>query len=349
MDRITTRRKFVLIAWLSIHTLLAQNQLTRTNNLLRAGDMVVKQQLGFIDPGLSGKNIEWDFSDVRMVDDKYHLSYFLPDEHVKDTVIGLEHETRYFYKLSSDTLSLTGYTNRTTQMTYDKPEVLYVFPLKYGDSIRTDFSGTGAYCQTVELKAEGYSQAVADAYGKLKTPDNGMLDVIRILRTKEFADIGLDNTRMLMKTYQWFTPGCRYPVFETIRSFTLRNDSTIENFSTSFYFSEIGREELNLADSVNANVLAADSARSVDLLVGCTTYPNPVSSLLTVNYQLKADANVSFLVCDSKGLPWISVPAISLQAGDRLQKINMSGLPAGYYVLHIRVNGKAYARTILKI
>ncbi|OJU45577.1 MAG: hypothetical protein BGN96_06860 [Bacteroidales bacterium 45-6] len=349
MKKITEKWKCVLLAFLSAHSLFAQNHLTRTNNLLRAGDMVVKQQLEFINPGLPGKNIEWDFSDVRMVDDKYQLSYFWPDEHAKDTVIGLEHQTRYFYKLSSDTLALTGYTNRTTQMTYDKPEVLYVFPLKYGDSIRTDFSGTGAYCQTVELKAEGYSKTVVDAYGKLKTPDNGVLDVVRILRTKEFTDIGLDNTRMLLKTYQWFTPGCRYPVFETIRSFTLRNDSTIENFSTSFYFSEINREELNFNDSVNADPSFGHEAHDSDILVDCNTYPNPVSSQITVSYKLQADADVSFLLSDTKGLPWLSVPKLKVEAGNQEQRINMTGFPSGYYVLYIRVNGKVYSRTILKV
>jgi len=331
---------------------LQAQTLTGHRNFFRNGDVIIKQQVEFKDPGASGKDITWDFSHVNMINEKYQLTYFNTTTGDTTQVTGFEHETQYRYLLRQDTLWLTGYENRTTTMHYHQPEALLRFPLHYGDTLGAAFVGTGSYCQTVDLAAEGYTKISADATGKLITPDGDTLkNVLRVLRTKEFSDIGTDSTNMdanmRMETYQWYVRGSRYPQFETVKTYTLRNDSALDNFSTSFYFSTINREQL---PEDLANIKIQDDAVNLDnLLINCNTYPNPVTTNLIVNYELSVDARVSFLICDISGRPWANIPARNLSAGNQQQQISMSGLHAGDYGLYIKVNDKVYKRTIIKI
>lgn len=321
--------------------------ITSQRNRLRSGDFIIKQQVGFKDPGASGKDIQWDFSNLDVKNDKYQLVYFFPVKGDSSHIMGVEHDTRYHYKFKADTLWLTGYENRTTQMTYQQPEAILRFPFRYGDTLTSVFSGTGLYGQRIELIAKGKTTACVDAVGKLITPENDTLkNVIRIKRTKEFADIGADSVNIRLENYQWFAPGSRYPVFETIRSYEILLDTITDSFSTSFYFSTISREQLP-EDLANADI-KLDGANADNILINCNTYPNPVASDLTVNYELSVNASISFLLCDISGRPWANIPKRTLNAGIQYQKIPMDGLKPGDYGLYITVNDKVYKRIIIK-
>lgn len=327
---------------------LQAQSLKKSTNNYRAGDIIIKQQVDFKDPGASGKNITWDFSHLNTINDKYQLIYFLPNKTDSSHVTGVEHQTYYHYKLKSDTLWLTGYENRTTRMNYQQPEALLRFPLQYGDTLYSNFSGEGMYCQKVALSAGGYTRVIADACGKLITPENDTLkNVLRVLRVKEFTNTGIDSTRMRMETYQWFARGIRYPVFETIKAFTLSEDTILDNFSTSFYFTTVRREQLQ-EDFANIN-LVDDSLNPDNILINCNIYPNPVTTDLIVNYELSIDARVSFLLCDISGRIWATVPYHVITAGVQQQMISTNGLHAGDYGLYIKVNDKVYKRTIIKL
>jgi len=338
------RYSLLLVACILSGILQAQI-LKKNTNKFRPGDIIIKQQLDFKDPGASGKDIQWDFSHVSTVNDKYQLVYYFPTENDTIHMVGHEHNTQYHYVINSDTLLLTGYENPTTTMHYNKPEALLRFPFSYGDTMRTSFSGKGMYCQRIGLLSEGYSKITADATGKLVTPDDDTLKVIRVYRQKEFTNIGSDSIRMHMESYQWFASGSRYPVFETVKSYTVRKDSVAKDFETSFYFATINREQL---PTDLANALSPDTTNPDNILISCSTYPNPVSTDLLVNYELSVDARVSFLLCDMGGRPWATVSEKALSAGIQQQKIPMSGLPLGGYGLYIRVNGNVYRRTVIK-
>jgi hypothetical protein len=63
-------RFFLLLAFAPVAGLLQAQQNTvtalyRQINLPHAGDSIVKQQVGYVDPGIAGTNIVWDFRSVR--------------------------------------------------------------------------------------------------------------------------------------------------------------------------------------------------------------------------------------------------------------------------------------------
>lgn len=55
---------FFVAAMLS-HFVMAQNALTSALNMMRDSDVVEKQQLKFIDPGVNGKHLIWNFKECK--------------------------------------------------------------------------------------------------------------------------------------------------------------------------------------------------------------------------------------------------------------------------------------------
>ena len=88
-------------------------QLNTSHNQYRAGDVLVKQQVEYVNPGQSGTNKLWDFSKLKSVNDEYTLTYSLPplegdsvyilgnirylkkDVSDNELIVGTEHNTMY--------------------------------------------------------------------------------------------------------------------------------------------------------------------------------------------------------------------------------------------------------------
>lgn len=327
--------------------LFGQGSISQKRNFFRHGDRIIKQQVEYVDPGRSGKQIIWDFSRLNTINEKYKLVYFHPDKEDTTRFVGMEHQTRYRYELKRDTLWMTGYANRLTEMNYDSAEAQLRFPFRYGDSLRTIFSGKGLYCQKVDLIAKGETTATVDAQGMLITPENDTLkNVLRVHRLRNYTEIDVDSARMRLETYSWYALGYRYPVFETVKSWVIKGDSTMEHFGTSFYFPIKNLAEL--AEDPTNEAIRNNEANANNVLLRCTTWPNPVENDLTVNYELSQDARVSFRLCDVSGRPWVSLPEKVLSAGNQQELIPMSGLPGGDYALYVTVDGYVKRVKVIK-
>ncbi|MDR1180740.1 MAG: T9SS C-terminal target domain-containing protein, partial [Bacteroidales bacterium] len=106
--------------------LSAQYSLQSDLNVPRPDDELTKQQVEYKNSGQSGENVVWNFSQLTSVTDGYTLDYFS----VGDTaIVGIEHNTRYYYSLVGDSLLCLGYENSTTQMIDERPELLLQFPV----------------------------------------------------------------------------------------------------------------------------------------------------------------------------------------------------------------------------
>ncbi len=338
----------LVLTLVCVTSLFAQGSISRQRNYFRSGDKIIKQQVEYVEPGRSGKQIVWDFSRLNPINEKYKLVYFCTTKGDTTHIVGMEHQTRYRYELKHDTLWMTGYTNRLTEMNFDSAEAQLRYPFRYGDSLRTTFSGKGLYCQKVDLIAKGETTATVDAQGMLITPENDTLkNILRVYRLRNYSEIGIDSARMKLETYSWYARGYRYPVFETIKSWVIKGDSTMEHFGTSFYFPIKNLAEL--ADDPINEAIRKNEANTNNILLRCTTWPNPVENDVTVNYELSQDARVSFRLCDVSGRPWVSLPEKGLSAGNQQELIPMSGLPGGDYALYITVDGYVHRVKVIKL
>lgn len=327
-------------------TLMSQS-LTAARNKFRSGDKITKQQVEYLEPGMPGTSIVWDFSHINVKNEKYHLMYFGSDKKDSTQFIGLEHDTRYRYTQQSDTIFLTGYDNRTTLMRFSKPEAQLRFPFQYGDSLVSSFKGEGIYCNKIKLVAKGKTTLVADAKGALITSENDTLKhVIRLKRSRVYSELGVDSVTLELQTYSWYAPGYRYPVFETLKSIKHINDSVSEYFSTSFYYSIEKVKELP-ADKANEIQLADEMAINA-VFTEAQLKPNPVTDNLYINYKLTRNARVWFTVHNNAGIPLCQTAPENQSEGYHNSSIRMNTLITGVYTLYVHVDDKVLRMNIIK-
>lgn len=343
------KQNLILLGLLIASSLSSQQiKLTAECNTYRAGDIIIKQQVEYKDPGSNGKNITWDFSMLNPVDEKYKIRYLLRTRADSAQVTANEHDTRYRYQLKNDTLWLHEYINRTTKMCFTKPEAQLKFPFYYGDSIKSVFEGAGNYCDKVDLIAKGNTYATVDATGEMITPSKQILkNVVRVHRVRNYTEIGVDSATLRLETYSWYAQNYRYPVFETYESFIVKTDTTIEDFKTSFYYPI--EEMTNLATDLANEKIEEESVKDINLIYTEATYmPNPVVSQFQINYKLTRTAIVWFSLHNSIGIPIQQTKSQKSPMGHNTTTINMSQLTTGTYTLYVHVDDKVIKQIIIK-
>jgi hypothetical protein len=246
----------IVLVLTDIGILSAQHSLQSSLNSFRAGDVIFKQQVSYKDPGRTGANVLWDFSQLTIENEEYELLY----SSYNDTLVtGTEHLTQYHYALQNDSLLLWGFDNPTTKLHNIQPELLLQFPVNYGDTMQSYYYAHGKYGNRLELDAMGTIETAADSYGMMILPSKDTLK--HVLRTRtlkyiaektqpisyEYYDklespllispdsidqrLANDDVLFVMETFRWYEKGYRYPVFETVRSWEKHrgNENNEEN------------------------------------------------------------------------------------------------------------------------
>ena len=240
-------------------------------NAYRTGDMVTKQQIEYKDPGQKGEGLLWDISEQELVNDGYQVAY--SDVAAKENVVaGAEHNTRYYYRQTTDSLLLTGYENHTTHVEYDLPEMVLHFPLTFGDKKQGLFHGSAVYSERNMMRVYGSWQMEVDATGSLILPTGDTLrHVTRVHSTKIMAQqqfphiktkqqlqwyinhvapyctdsisahLSQDSALVEINTYKWYVEGYRYPIFETI---TTGPKGCLPQYMTAYYYPPREQEDL---------------------------------------------------------------------------------------------------------
>ncbi|MFV0328718.1 MAG: T9SS type A sorting domain-containing protein [Dysgonomonas sp.] len=391
-------RTFIVTLIVSVLFILpCYGQLNTLHNHFRPGDVLIKQQVEFIDPGQVGENQLWDFSKVKSINDEYTLIYSLPpllddsiyimgdmhflkkDIHDNELVVGTENNTMYYYRLTNDSLLQLGHENPTIKLEYTSPMTLMNFPLSYGQTVVSDYKSKGLYSSTVDMQSQGQMITSADAYGKMILPTGDTLSpVLRVKTIQTILDKSAytqnpenintrmegQNTGIQLETCRWYSKGYRYPVFETVRSTKLNDNSEI--FSTAFFFPPqdhlyLDTDPDNLVlleelwdmdknkekDKNNANDPTAKTV-TLESLMTCKIYPNPVESQMSLEYDLKQDAKVSFELYSIEGLPIRKIKAQQKSAGQYTETIDCSSLRPNNYILRITANNLFVNEIIIK-
>jgi hypothetical protein len=363
-------------------------QLNTLHNHYRPGDVLIKQQVEYISPGESGANRLWDFSKLKTVNDEYTLRYDMPPlegdsiyilgdnryekADIKDyeLIVGTEHNTMYYYRLTHDSLLQTGHENPSVKLAYTSPMVLMHFPLNYGQTTISNYQSEGLYSGTVDIHTQGTMTTTADTYGKMVLPSGDTLSpVLRVKTIQTIFDVPTedsytteetDNAGKQLETCRWYSKGYRYPVFETVRNINL-SDST-EIFKTAFFFppqdhlyldsdpdnqallDELWKEteETNPIDDPTAKTVALED------IMSCKLYPNPVESYLNLEYELKEDAKVSFELYSLDGMPVRKIAPKTKSKGIYNETLDCSSLYPKNYVLRITANGSFVNEIIIK-
>ncbi len=360
--------------------LWGQHALHAPFNMFRSGDVIVKQQVDYKDPGRSGEDVLWDFSSLTPVDKQYSLAY---SESRNGRIKGTEHRTIYYYELRNDSLLSWGFENTTTLMKHHQPELHLKFPVVYGDKTRSYFHGHGEYCSQLELHSLGTFESEADAYGLLVLPNKDTLThVLRIRTVKILADesrvwdpnplddvtinadsierrLSGDSLFFVLETYRWYEKGYRYPVFETIRSWAVQNGKESDYMNTAFFYPPqehyyIDDDELNLAILKSMEDSGADSPEnegekpSYPALTHYNFYPNPVDDFLTIEYDASEGTLVEISLYTIQGIQLVTNSSISPSNGIHSFQLQMNEYERGNYVLRLQSGKEVRSEIIIK-
>lgn len=373
-------KNFFLLAPGFLLSLSAFGQINESHNRIRIGDEIIKQQVEYVDPGASGSNCVWDFRQLKTINDEYTLSYrpaplkddslyimgydtFLKEDVGSDElIVGVEHNTMYYYRQRANSLQLLGHENPVVKLQYLNPMQVISYPLGYGQSpVNNTYTTQGVYSSVDKIHTEGATELVADAYGKLLLPSGDTLNPV--LRVKSVYTIGktLDEPTNRMETYRWYTKGYRYPVFETIRNVSTTDETEV--FSTAFYYPlqehlyldtdpdnlALLEEEWSLKDDKEAKP-EDPTTKTVTLedVMVCKVYPNPVTSYLNLEYELKTDANVTFLLFSIEGNPISTLKKGHQRTGSYTETIDFSSLQSRNYILRIMADNLFVNEVIIK-
>ena len=358
------------------------SQLNVLHNHLRAGDLLFKQQVEYVDPGQSGANCLWNFSSLKTINDEYILEYDIPPwegdsiyvlgdrryrmDSVKknELIIGTEHNTMYYYHQTEDCILQNGHENPSVVLSYTSPLTLLRFPLNYGDRVFSAYKSKGLYSGTVDIRTEGTVTVTADAYGKMILPSKDTLGLVLRVKTQQtIFDIPTADTEETanngkqLEIHRWYSKGYRYPIFETLRSVNLSDSSVI--FSTAFFFPPqdhlyLDTDSANLAlldelwDMENYGNSEQEDPIKLKDIVKCRIYPNPVNSILNIEYELTQDVTVGFQLYTITGLPVKAISPKKKSKGRHYETLDCSSLQPQDYILRITANDLFTNEVIIK-
>lgn len=234
-------------------------QINSHDNAPRGGDKLVKKQVEYVDPGESGENIVWDFSNLQIINNEYTLTYKNPepfndtiyklgrdiikisDVASEDLVIGIEHNTMYYYKKDAGKLEVLGHENPTTLLQYTRRMTSFNFPTSYGQSYTTEYESEGLYSRRISFASKGTVKITADAFGMIVFPSGDTIKQVVRIRSVQVINETI-KTKVpqyfdwIVETYKWYAKGYRYPIFETIREINEDGLLQSDEFKTSFFF-----------------------------------------------------------------------------------------------------------------
>lgn len=374
--------RFTAILLLSI-PLTITAQIVQRYNSPRSGDEIIKQQVEFKDPGREGENVIWDFGKLKSINNRYSLTYSSPDlldnsyyilgrdtiQANNDSVrylIGTEHSTMYYLQVKDNSLYVLGHENATTSLKYTPSLLSMAYPTNYNEPHQKQYQSKGLYSCRIPFESQGEIKQTADAYGVMILPSGDTLkNVMRVKTVQTIKETIFDvnnnvNTilDMNVENYKWFSKGYRYPIFETIK--TIPQDSTANEFSTAFFFPP--QEHLYL-DTDPDNLAVLDSLWDIDHKIQDVTdptqeqpnanlsynfYPNPVESLLTVEYYLEKPSSVTISLYNLEGRLIKTVVKPISSSGVYSEQIDCSSLAKGTYIISIGTGYKVYSDKLIK-
>ncbi len=352
----------------------SQSHLTSSLNMFRAGDVISKQQVEYKDPGRSGENVLWDFSQLETVNPQYQLRYVVPVlsdsgyvmgknvipivsvPKADSLLIGKEHDTSYFYCLRNDTLFCLGHENTVVSLWYDCPLLMSVYSSAFHEQITLPFRGEGLYSMQVPIRTQGTMTIEPDATGMILLPSGDTLKHIsrvkslqKIVQLDKVEDDSASLAQLIeMETYRWYAKGYRYPVFETICSYNSSDElGRVVNFTTAFFYPP--EEALHNEEYETDNDIDGDDI--VDPWEGLTynVYPNPVSTYAEVEIYLPIEANVVTLLTSPQGVPVQKKQYSTQSKGIFRFQLDLTGYTTGNYVLDIWLNEHLVSHKIMKL
>lgn len=358
---IESERKGLILIVLVLFTLQSsfqlhgQNVLSIKANLIGNSDKVRYQFMESCDPGVSGEEVVWDFSNAYGKNEDYNLFYSC-DSLLRYHI--LDGTDKNSYILTADTLKQYMQESRLTKIRYFQKKLSMKYPLQYGDSILSPFEGYGLYCGDHIVRVQGNVLLQGDGLGTLILSDKDTLDnVLRVytLTTTSMAmgvdHAEIDSTKLqqeIEEKYEWYCRGFRYPVYAIVLRTSFTNLEPIG--STRLSYRILPESFSELADTVNDSIRNYDEAlREREALEQADIFHYQITnegSNVNIAYTTDTDANVIILISNPFGVLYKKQHFMVRSGESGIFQLDTTDLRKGQYILYINVKGKVYSKTI---
>lgn len=234
-------RKIRMLFLLFVPMMLSA-QISRKYQAARAGDVLIKQEIGWFEPGESGRNRVWDFSEMTTDGEEYVVEYKeatayrdsiyvlgrdtfrYEDMRPGELMISLEHYTAYYYRIKNDRVYMIGFENPVNLMRYPDPLPVIAYPMSFGDKWSDSYTSEVIYSYTDTLYSSGTMTVEADAEGMLILPSGDTLRQVTRIKSIQTIDDNAAKRKAshgalstVTESFRWFAEGYRYPIVETTR------------------------------------------------------------------------------------------------------------------------------------
>ena len=340
-------KKYILLFMYGFAVAFAQAQTTLTNEShgFVANERNPMMLTEYVEPGLYGKNIVWDFSNLDITNnfeglilDKYTSK--CSDFFSKGNIVLEEFGNYFLFQTSAEKLEQFGFISSSgnTKIVYSKPFVKMQYPFTYGSKFSGDFEGDYIVNNLRVGEIHGSYRVEGDAKGRLLLPNAKELpNVLRVKEVKKYKQTINSNAIDIEDvTYRWYVENHRFPVLVLIKSTYFSNGNPVTSTKAAFNSKIVG--------TTNVNERLVDDLK-IDI------YPNPYQGRVTVAYNLGNESKVNISVYDLSG-KLISVLVNGVESAG-LNKHFFSavelGMPAGAYVVKLKIGDHEMSRKILEL
>ena len=314
---------------------ITYSQFVMKHNLhaLKPGEHNPMTYCSYLEPGIAGSNVIWDYSELRF--DKSFKGLIIETEQTDYTELFPEANTelsefdaRFYFKVSEDRIEQYGYSSADgrSQIHYSTPFVKMEYPFTYNDVFSGVVEGTSTYNGTISSTIEGWYHVEADAYGLLILPGNTRYqNTLRVRTEKEYINHYKNaDQEVHIITYRWYNEAHRYPLLVLTMFTTKTKQSESIKYQAAYNVNALKRVERFYDEDVQI-------------------YPNPAANELNIRINALSDGKYKFDIYDSSGklIKSFARETVAVGLHDFNLSDNISGLKPAAYLL-VTSNGDSH-------
>ena len=303
-------------------------------------------------PGASGANVTWDFSSLQPVSPRdSSISEFVPvsstpyphDFPSADLATGSVSGQSFVYlTYKNSTYTIVGEEGPQTsngqtitiKQIYDKPEVLYTFPLTYQTNQNSTYAAHYDAQGTIVYR-HGTLKVNGDAYGTLKIMNKTYSNVLRLHAITNEADTigGLPGYEIdyVIESWSYLTPGKKDNIL-TISNTTINEFGTVQSAKSVTY---------------NINSKTAGIADNNVEITGFQLYPNPARQHCKLSYTSAKEGRSDIQILNQLGQNVKSLSNLPLRTGENNIDLDLNGLPNGIYYVKVNADNESHVQKMV--
>lgn len=294
---------------------------------------------------------EWDFTGLDVLDEDGLTYYHLSDS----TLLEVRPDAMIECHIVGDSLFLSRYETPLTRLVYDLPICLLTGSMSIGDSILSDFSASGTYCNKFAVSVMGQSKTKAEKYGTLILQEDDTLRNVLCLHHTRTAHVSMQlgsdsltevrNYTERTNEYEWYASGCGHPAYRSIVTECLEGGQPTFRRQVAY---RILDGFLPMQENRGEEDYLQDEDWEDDCLPPVLSDLNIhiISNRVMVDFETTTAATIRAILCDTQGVSYRNASHSCSQGEKGTISFDCNGLRRGTYVIYLNVNGAVVGRNI---